>query len=75
MTEVSAEVSSEEVVVRLTTNDEASVTVCREDDRRPGDLVVVRTHRMPIRACDRHGEEVADRDVDRELRLELEDVT
>ena len=68
-------VGGEEVVERLAANDETGVTVGTEHDRRTGDLVVVRAHRVAVRAGDRHREQIADPGVDRQLRVERQHVT
>ena len=70
----SADVGQQQVVVRLTANDQPSFAVVDEHDGGARHLVVVRTHRVPIGAGHRDGEDVADADVGRDVRLEDEDV-
>ena len=64
----------DEVVERLAAHDDPGVAVAHEHHRRARHEVVVRRHRVAVRAGDRRGEHVADRDVGREVGVADEQV-
>src|SRR6202034_3617222 len=56
------------IVERLATHNDAGLTAANEDHGRPGDLVVVRRHRISVSTGDRSCEDVTDFQVVRNAR-------
>src|SRR5207237_328067 len=62
----SVDVEAEEVVLALTSYDEAGIAVAAEHDGGTSDLVVVAAHRVAVCAGDRGGEHVAHHEISRD---------
>src|SRR5205823_5591663 len=67
--------ASEKVGFALPAHDDARLTIPYEDHRGPGDAVVVRGHRVPVRAGDRHRENLTEREIRGQLRVTEQQVS